>query len=211
MNYKKKMLILETTEKAVKLFKKHPEKKVEDVVKKISENYFLTEDEEKELMKTTKETLEKGEIKKTDVKFEKNSTIPNSILFSGVEELDKACNLLMKRGLGWKVKGDENCSFLQFEDDASVKKAIMLLRTEWNFIEKIKKTIGVISFDNYEDLEKVYEFMRRSGMFVEGIENSKLLPIETSEEVIDNAYVAKSTKIQKIDSNKRYINVFKKR
>lgn len=210
-DFNKKILIQETTEKAVKMFKKHPDKQIENIVKKISESYCLTENEEEILLKNTKDILEKGEIEKVKVKFEQNMKIQNSIEFPSLEELNKACELLMKRNLGWKVKGDDNNPFLQFDNSLDIKKAIMLLRAEWNFIEKYKKTVGVISFDNYEDLEKVYEFMRRSGMFLESKENSKLVSLESSEIVIDEAYLAKPTTIQTIDQNRRYINVFKKR
>lgn len=210
-DYAKKQFLMETTHKVLKTFKKHPDKKLSEIVKIISESYHLTEDEETEIFTISSDILQKGEIRKTEIEFDINKTIPNSISFQSNEDLEKACKLLMKRSLGWQVKGDDSYPFLQFEDDISTKKALVLLRDQWNFIEKRKQTIGVISFDNYEDLEKVYEFMRKSGMYFESHENTKLQDIEASHIVIDDAYLAKDTKIEKIDQNKRYINVFKKR
>lgn len=207
--YIKQQLINETTEKSIKLFKKNPNRKISEIVNFISNKYNLTEDEKNDLFLNTEQKLKDGDSKDIDVKFDKSKILPNSIDFNTVEDMEKACNILMKRGLGWKVKGDENYSFLQFEDLDDVKKAIIFLKNEWNFIEKNQKKVALISFDNYSDFKKVFEFMSRNNMIIESNEDKELS--DDIEDLLPEtvSFIAKEQSKSVLDSNKRRINVSK--
>lgn len=206
----KKELIRETTEKSIKLFKKYPDKKLSEIVNVISKKYNLTEEEENDLFINTEKKLKDGESKNIDVKFDRNKTLPNSIDFNSTDELEKACNTLMKRGLGWKVKGDESYPFLQFDTTEDVRKAIIFLKNDWDFIEKNTKKVGLISFDNFEDFKKVYDFMKRNNMFIEAIEDQDLSTDLEDNIQDENSFIAKDTETQKLDPNKRRLTIHKK-
>ena len=205
----KKALIKETTDLSVKLFKKYPTKTIKQIVEAVGNKYELNEDEQEELFLNTSEKLKNGSEETDTIKFSRESPLPFSIEFPSLEDMEKACSILMSRKLAWKVKGDDEYSFLQFDNEDDVLKAITFLKNAWVFIEKDPKKIASISFDNYEDFKKVYEFMRRNGMFIESMEDSSLSD-DIDDEDPATIFVAKDQKVENIDSYKRKVIISKK-
>lgn len=205
----KKTLIRETTDLSIKLFKKYPTKSIKQIVEAVGTKYNLNEEEKDELFLNTEEALQNGPIEGDTSMFDPSKPLPFSIEFGTIDDMEKACSVLMSRKLAWKVKGDENYPFLQFDDQDDVLKAITFLRNSWAFIEKDPKKVASIAFDNYDDFKKVYEFMRRNGMFIETMEDSSL-----SDDIEDvdcsNIFVAKEQKSPNIDSYRRKVTVSKR-
>lgn len=92
---------------------------------------------------------------------------PNSIYFNDPDDVNSAVGVLMYNNIPWDSKGTGgDNSYIQFNDQNSLSKAMTSLNRKWDFIDNNRDNVASISFDNISDYKKVLDFINKSGMFV---------------------------------------------
>lgn len=97
-----------------------------------------------------------------------NDTMDNMIWFDSEEDWNQAVGMLMYKAVAWSSKGELNGKFfIELPDKETLLSAHETIKRRWDFVDSVKRVVGLIQFDNLKDYSKVLDFILKSNMVVE--------------------------------------------
>ena len=168
-------------------------KSLDESVSRVARMMALTETETVELTERAKKAPPAKEepqalpqeVKEEEAVAEATTSLPESLYFGSLEEVEQATGVLMHKGIAWGNKGsDGQGHYLQFESQTQLTRAHEALKRRWDFVDNSPRKVAVVEFDNLGDYEKVLEFMSKQGLMVE-FDDREDLPLDEDLSVIE--------------------------
>lgn len=109
----------------------------------------------------------------------------NTIEFGSDEELETAMGVLMYKGIPWVNRTSTSVTFMTPDQ---VRDAHEALKRRWDFVNREKRVVANIEFDNLEDYAKVLDYLASKNMTVLVVDSDALdqdLDLEISEAEAD--------------------------